>query len=181
MSCAIKRAFSSMKMPAQQHPLDENEIEGLREQLSNECLDVLAQLREATRQMERANIKECVEKARSELGKKRFTVQHALGKGGARGALEVLEQSVPLGLSLSMSASEVRSVLRDRGQHELAERVSEAGGGCEGSKITARELGEVADILACAGDLPGERQVLWAPRVERQSEGKLWMLDQHYQ
>ena len=148
----MKRAFVSMQLPVPRHPFDAQELVGIREQLKSEYAEIMGQLKDATRQMERDNIKECVEKAREELGKKRFTVQHALGKGGVRGALEVLEQVVPVGIRLSMPATEARMVLESRGQRELAERVQAASASEDLCDLVARDLGEVPDILASAAD-----------------------------
>ena len=84
--------------------------------------------------MEKEKIQEALAKAREELGKKRFTVQRALGKTSATGSLDVIQEVYPCGLRVRGSGEAMLQPLTEHGLTHSA--LSPIGDNMESPSVT---------------------------------------------
>eukprot|EP00961_Rhodomonas_salina_P232557 3141787-Rhodomonas_salina.1 len=85
---AQQRAWKELDIDPPSLPISTPDLELLRDKLQSAYKETMEELKKVTSKMEQENINESLELARKELGKKRFSVQKALGKINATGTLD---------------------------------------------------------------------------------------------
>lgn len=178
-TAAQRKALTLLDIPIPTLPISHEDLDNLRDRLRTAHRSKMDEIKKETREMERTNINECIERVRKDLGKERFTVQKALGKTSASGTLDVLEQRVPVGLSFSLSKIDLERELREHNLEEVAVWITEASQ--TRSEVRAPCLKLVLPLLTRVPLYIKPDGLLWETRTAQEDQDKLWIMDHHYQ